>query len=349
MQRFLLILLGILCPIILQAQSLIGELDFAFRFDNREYANTRLAPSDTYFGITAAPRLGWSWQQGHSLMIGADLLKRFGKPEPAIESAWLLYYQFENEDFQTQAGIFPRNKQTGDYPNAFFDELQFFDTAIEGLRLNWNYHPNGKIEFITDWTGCKWEATRESFRIYAYGRQTFGNFYIAFPFLMHHYANSDYVRGVVDNIWIYPHAGWFFEEYNLDLRFGWLKTFQNDRRQGKGYLNPGGIQIEVTYQWHSLGVHNTLYLGKNLLPYYETTDEAGIAYADHLYLGNPFYRTEKGVYDQLELFWAPKISKSVQLKIRSIHHFTREKGGWQQLVSLFIPLHGSVTPAAFQR
>lgn len=323
-----------------QGQGFLWEMDFAFRFDNREYAHSTLAPSLTHFGVAAAPRIGYSWNEGHTLFAGADLQQPFGMPGQALQANWLMYYEFQGDALQAQAGIFPRNKISGDYPHAFFDESQFFDTALEGLRLHYAYRPDGFLEFVTDWNGCKYEHSRERFRIFMYGKQSFGEFFIAVPFLLHHYANSDYVRGVVDNIWIYPHLGWHRDAGNWQVegRLGWLKTFQNDRRQGKGYTNPGGLQAELSVQYGSLKCLNSLYFGENLLPYYQTLDAGGNAYADRLYLGNAFYRTNTGFYDQLELRWEPIRSETFQLAIRSIHHFTGKESGWQQLVTLQVNL-----------
>lgn len=320
------------------SQGFLWEMDFGFRFDNREYANSTLAPSLTHFGVIAAPRIGYSWDEGSTLFAGVDLQQQFGMPVPALEAGVLLYYQYKNERLEAQAGIFPRNKMTGDYPHAFFDEAQFFDTTLEGLRLHYAYGPGGLLEFITDWNGCKYEHSRERFRIQIYGKQSFGAFYVAVPFLLHHYANSDYVRGVVDNLWLYPHLGWnnAYEDWEWDTKLGWLKTFQNDRRQGRGYTNPGGFQAEVAVSYKSLKLLNTLYLGKNLLPYYTTSDASGQPYASDLYLGNPFYRTTTGFYDQLEIRWEPVHTEKMQLALRSVHHFTGKESGWQQLVSLTI-------------
>lgn len=341
MKRTWLFLTLILGTTQLWGQDWRWEMDFGFRFDNREYANTSLSPSLTHFGITAAPRIGWTWSEGHSLLTGISLQQQFGQSDPALQTELQLYYQYEQADFQVQAGCFPSLKRSGDYPTAFLDEALFFDTTYEGLRLNWHYLPTGSLEFITDWYGYRNEFSRERFRLLIYGKQAlYGSLYAAFPFMLHHYADSDRIRGVVDNIWIYPHIGMGLPAgaLDLDLQLGWMKTFQNDRRQQKGYLNPGGFQTTLSLRWKSLGVRNTLYLGKNLLPYYAVNDASGSPYGTDLYFGNLFYRTTGGYYDAVEFSWEPNIDRRqlVHLQIRSVHHFTREGTAWQQLITLLV-------------
>ena len=65
---------------------------------------------------------------------------------------------------------------------------------------------------------------------------------------MYHHAGSETVRGVVDNILIYPFAGADFTHYlpqfsALYFQVGWLQTFQNDRAYVGRYVTPGGIPV----------------------------------------------------------------------------------------------------------
>lgn len=341
----LLAVLALLLPAgrTLSAQRLLWETDFAFRFDNREYAGMDIEPSRTNFGIVLSPRIGLGWGNGHALYAGADIDKYFGKNHPSYEADILFYYQFDSPHFSANAGLFPWKRLKGEYPKAFFDDSLFFDTSIEGTLLQYRDR-NTLAEFAADWTGCVYRENRERFRLYAYARREFGPFYAAAAFMMHHYAGSEYVAGVVDNIWLYPYAGIDLARYipldALDLRAGWLQTFQNDRIQEKGYFNPGGFQAEIRLAWHGVGLYNTLYLGPGLLPYFDSPDAAGNRYGRDLYLGSLFYRTDSGCYNRLEAYWEPRIDERMTLRISSVHHFDGRNWGWQQLITLLVNLNG---------
>ena len=54
----------------------------------------------------------------------------------------------------------------------------------------------------------------------------------------------------------------------------------------------GELLLEV--EWYGVSLRNRLYLGDNLLTHYGR-------YGADVYYGVPFYRTEKGVYDAIEL------------------------------------------------
>ena len=124
----------------------------------------------------------------------------------------------------------------------------------------------------------------------------------------------------------------------------WLQGLQRDRRVNKGFLTPGGPQLELMAGKWNVFIRNRLYWGSGLMPLYDSVDNAGVKYGSNLYWGSPFYMVHRdrneswkhwGTYDRLEIFWAPKISKYLDLKVSTVFHFNEwEFSGWQQKLTL---------------
>ena len=101
--------LGLFTATQASAQKLLWSADFDFNFDNRENAQLSL-PSYTLFGARLTPQIGIGWGKSqHSLMIGTDLTKTFGRDTRFCENPeLLLYYNYRGRAFGATAGIFPR-------------------------------------------------------------------------------------------------------------------------------------------------------------------------------------------------------------------------------------------------
>jgi len=202
---------------------------------------------------------------------------------------------------------------------------------------------HGYVELVLDWNSMLVGDQREKFSIFSAGRLNYGAFYGGYNARMYHHAGSETVRGVVDNILIYPFAGADFTHYlpqfsALYFQVGWLQTFQNDRAYVGRYVTPGGIQLEARVERWGFGIYNSLYLGGNLMPYYESTVAGQPAYGQGLYTGEPFYRTDKGIYDRLEIYWTHKFLSDIALTVSAVQHYDGDGWGWQQKLELQIYL-----------
>ena len=116
------------------------DVDFEFRFDNREFARSAFTPSMTIFGARLTPQAGLAVTQkdgtAHRLMIGVDVMKDFGaapvsellaggktdETASALNNLGLfreitLYYNLRRKiartDMELYAGIFPRRNMQG--------------------------------------------------------------------------------------------------------------------------------------------------------------------------------------------------------------------------------------------
>ena len=337
--------------------SLAYDLDFEMRFDNREFYRSRFSESMTIFGARLTPSVGVQIVQDnglrHRLMSGIDVMKDFGDSAANKElfRELTIYYNVQKQvgdnGLELYAGIFPRKLLDGRWTQAFFsDSLSFYDNNLEGILLKLK-RPKAHFELGADWMGLTGEYRRERFMIFSSGEgqvlplTTFG-----YSFYVYHYAGSRKVRGVVDNILINPYVRIDLGErmglQKFSMTLGWLQALQNDRRNVGRYVFPGGGEFDLEARHWNIGVHNRFYFGTDIMPYYNSFDAGGFKYgAGSLYLGDPFYRVndrgerKAGMYDRLEIFYAPKIGKYLEINVSAILHFNEfHYSGFQQMVGV---------------
>lgn len=326
------------------AQRFLWNADFDFRFDNKEYASVKNDLSVTNFTVRLTPQIGIGWgKEGrHALLAGIDLLNDFGK-DTYVSRQMICYYRYTDTNYGVWFGRFPRRNLIGTYSNAFFsDYVSYYDSNLDGLAAHY-VNEHGYVELVLDWDSMLADNQREKFMIFSAGQGSLGAFYGGYNMSMYHHAGSVQERGVVDNILLYPYAGADFAKYApafaaLYLQVGWLQSFQNDRRYIGHFVKPGGLQVEARIQRWGFGIYNTLYLGDNLMPYYTGTVDGQPDYGGGLYKGEPFYRTDHGIYNRLELYWQHMFGSAVAFKVSSIHHYDGSGWGWQQQLELEVYL-----------
>lgn len=332
------------CGFNASAQRFLWNADFAFRFDNKEYASMENDVSVTNFTARLTPQIGIGWgrENRHALMAGIDLVSDFGN-ETYVSRQMICYYRYIDPNYGVWFGRFPRRNLVGTYSHAFFsDYVSYYDSNLDGLAAHY-MNDRGYVELVLDWDSMLAEGRREKFMIFSGGQFNLGPFYAGYNFSMYHHAGSVEESGVVDNILVYPYAGADFTKYArgfsaLYLQAGWLQSFQNDRRYIGHYVAPGGIQIEARVQRWGFGIYNTLYLGGSLMPYYKGTVAGQPDYEGGLYKGEPFYRTDRGIYNRLELYWQRRFGSAVAFKVSSVHHYDGTGWGWQQKLELEVYL-----------
>lgn len=346
------------------------DLDFEMNFDNREFSYSNALPSRTIIGARLTPALGVSLTQRngtlHRLMAGVDVMKDFGRSESAksADSLYsrtsgnldlfgeiLIYYNLRSRigktDFSLTAGIFPRRFARGEYTPAFVsDSFRWYDNNLEGLLIQFS-RPKAYYEVGCDWMGMAGKESRERFVIFSSGKGRLGKAVtLGYAGYMYHFAGSANAPGVVDNILLNPYADFDFSGLvplqMLHVSVGWLQALQNDRELVHEYVAPGGAEIVAGIGKWNAGISNRLYYGRNIMPYYNSVGTGGDIYATDLYFGNPFYRLRDmegwHCYDRLEVFYAPRISDYVDLKVAAVLHFCGGYAGWQQMVTVHFNL-----------
>ena len=354
------------------------DVDFEMNFDNREFVRSGFTPSMTIFGARLAPVVGLSVAESngarHRLMVGVDIMKDFGASpiseliaggktgETDLKQNNLglfreltLYYNFRKKvaktDMEIYAGIFPRRVMGGAYSQAFFsDSLKFYDNNLEGLLLTFQ-RPNAYFEVGCDWMGQYGVARRERFMIFTAGEGKVLSFMsLGYAGYMLHYANSAQAKGLIDNILLNPYALFDLTRISglqrLSLRLGWLQAVQRDRKFVGRFVFPFGGEFDQEVRQWNVGIHNKMFYGTDMMPYYNGLDNAGLKYGTQVYFGDPFYRvhddgsTGPGFYDRLEVYYEPKLSDWLDLRVSAVFHFNGSRySGCQQVIGLRFNLH----------
>ena len=335
----------------------VYDLDFDMQFDNREFEGTSYTSSMTIFGARVTPAVGVGLQQKngtkHRLMVGIDIMKNFGAASKNSElfDEMTLYYDVKKQlgktGFEMVAGIFPRRYAEGSYSQAFYsDSLRFYDNNLEGLMLKFS-RPKAYFEIGCDWMGMYDTFSRERFQIFSSGEGKVLPFLsLGYAASLYHFSCSGVSIGVVDNALINPYLRFDLASVAdiqaLSVRLGWLQALQNDRANVGHYVFPGGAEVVMEVQKWNVGVRNDMFIGTDMMPYYNAVDNAGYKYGSLLYMGSPFYRVwddgrdEVGLADRLEVYYAPKFGAPyLDMKVSAIFHFDGEKYcGCRQMVSL---------------
>ena len=347
------------------------DLDFDFRFDNREYDRSGFQNSQTLFGARLAPSLGFKASLDnttHQLMAGVDALSQFGTSDKEIRCNLMFWYQlgmkFSQTEFKLSAGLLPRSFSKGEWSSLFFSDWhKFYDNRFEGLILSWE-RPKSYFELGCDWIGMANGLRREEFMVFASGRVTPLKWLkIGYDVYMLHYACSDVVKQVNDNILAEPYVHFDLAPFTglqeLSLRGGWIQALQRDRANIGHSIAPYAGELVATVQHWGAGIRNRFVIGRNLLPYRHHIDAAGVPYDGNFYLGDPFYelvdprwdawkdvadgktsQIQGGLYDRLEIYYAPKICAGVHLRASLFFHFHyRQYSGTNQMVSLLFNLN----------
>ena len=335
----------------------VYDLDFDMQFDNREFDGTSYTSSMTVFGARVTPAVGVGLQQKngtkHRLMVGIDIMKDFGSARKNSElfDEITLYYdvqkQIGNTGFEMVAGVFPRRYAEGSYSQAFYsDSLRFYDNNLEGLLLKFS-RPKAYFEIGCDWMGMYDTYSRERFQIFSSGEGRVLPFLsLGYAASLYHFSFSGVSVGVVDNALVNPYLRFDMASMTdmqaLSVRLGWLQALQNDRANVGHYVFPGGAEVVMEVQKWNVGLRNDMFIGTDIMPYYNTVDNAGYKYGNILYMGSPFYRVWDdgrdgiGLADRLEVYYAPKFGAPyLDMKVSAIFHFDGEKYcGCRQMVSL---------------
>lgn len=333
------------------------DLNFDMQFDNREFYKSAYTSSMTIFGTRITPSVGVALEQKngarHRMMVGIDVLKNFGAANDNSElfKEMTLYYNVQKQlgktGFEMVAGVFPRRFAEGSYSQAFYsDSLRFYDNNLEGLLLKFS-RPKAHFEVGCDWMGRYDTYRRERFQIFSAGEgQVLPFMSIGYAASLYHFSCSGVSDGVVDNALVNPYMRFDLASkanlQTLSVRLGWLQALQNDRAHVGHYVFPGGAEVVMEVQKWNVGVKNDMFIGKNMMPYYNTIDNAGYKYGSLLYMGSPFYRVWDngrdgvGLADRLEIYYAPKFGAPyLDLKVSAVFHFDGEKYcGCRQMVSL---------------
>ena len=325
-----------------QNEKLYLDANFNFEFDNTEYSGSNIAPSETFFCAALDPVLRYQWNDKHNLGAGVNMQKLFGSTKFADAVNLIAFYQFKNEKYGALAGIFRREQLIGRYSEAFFRNAWWADrSVVQGLALQ-HTAENGYAELSVDWDGLYSKERREQFRVLFSGEGRFAKIMYAGAIAsLHHYANrADFQHNVVDDMLINPYLGVGFNAFfDFNIRLGYLQSLQQDRLAGGGWQAPMGGELFFRMSRWGVYISNNLYVGKDLMPLYNSVGKEGTSYGADLYAGDPFYRTESGIYNRTGIgyernFWKERIKVKAEFVLKT----DGEKVYNQQIISLAVNL-----------
>ena len=204
---FLIFVLVVFSATFAKGQDVLWGIDMNYRFDNREYKELSVANSGTMFGSRLSPQLGITWNKTNTLMAGVNLMSDFGHKSFYTKPDFFAYYSYDDGRFDFTAGVFPREKLTGEYSYAFFsDSLRFYDANLEGLIIHYK-RDKFNFEIGCDWNSMYSSDRREKFMVFSAAQYKPGVFYVGYSFDMYHHAGSYTLGGVVDNVLVSPYVG----------------------------------------------------------------------------------------------------------------------------------------------
>lgn len=339
------LLLSGLCA---SAQEIFIGADFDTRFDNREDSGCLIDDSGTYFGLRLTPKAGLVWAEKNRLVVAVDLFQHFGDDHGFLSRVRpQIYYQFDAPKVRALAGIFPRSLLLGHYHSAFFDSAYaFYNNRIQGLGAHYLNDKGSFVEFYLDWVGMQAADTREQFRILSAGEYKGSHWYAGYALSVQHFAKSatpdpevpgELPEGVVDNMLVNPYVGYRCAgRYEFSASLGYLQSLQRDRRTEQGWKTPKGGRIELSVKRWGVFVSNALYVGENLMPFWDI-------YGSALYANSPFYGTTRNLYNRTTVGYDRRFfNDTVGVYAGLIFQYDGQSLGLHQVVRLSVNLQKTV-------
>lgn len=321
----------------------------------------------------------------HRIMVGIDIQKNMGEnpvrdiinsPDEGdvrLENTRLfreitLYYRAQailgNGLFTAYAGVFPRRFTQGDYSESIFsDSYKVIDRNLEGMMLQYRT-ARFNAELVCDWFSMKGVDRREKFQLFTAGE------YEMLPWLsagwdgsMFHFACSQSANIVAYNNMLDAYLRLDLsgrarmDEFSIKVGPKAIYQYTQDGGALSNINLDLGTESVIRLRKGPWGAQNTLFWGPDMMPLYDmqyslnnvSSPEAVLyrPYADDLYTGSAFYLCG-AVYDKLEMFYQPHITRFMDLRVCVDFHITSGEYGFagtQQKVAFLFDLDALRHPA----
>lgn len=325
------------------AQKVNWEIDFRTIFDNRE-GNSEITSSRTFFMTQLSPQIGLSLENNkHSVAGGIVWTQPIGNEWNGYKISPTLFYQYKNKGVNGLLGMFPRDllyKQVPDY--IWNDSTYYVQRNVRGGAFI-NTGKKGYLQAILDWRGMQTKSQREAFNFIFMGELHNNHplqFGVGTVLMINHLALSEGAgseQGVVDNILYNPFLTFSFNKLcpsidNLALHVGILGTLTRDRIGDNMWKTPAGVWIDADFRWKWLQLHQQIYAGSRLFPYYQQ-------YGNILYQGEPYFTSSFYSRSEIRGFIFDKSFISLQASLD--FHVTSSDFMFYQRVILNIKFDGS--------
>lgn len=316
--------------------------------DEYDASDAVLATSGTLPAVRMAPYLSLVFGEGSRISTGVNLCRDFGTPGVAPSAEWAVWYQLNRPVFTLAAGVFPCSLLKGEYSTLILsDSRRFYDALLDGFLLQWN-KGRSHYEIALDWNGKFDRSRREQFNVITSGKGCVNSWIsLNWEGMFHHYADSEEVWGVVDDHVLHPYMELDFAAFlplqKLAVEAGPVLGYHFDRRKEDRRTSLGGLLSAEVRKWN-VGIRNEAYYGGSQAPFYKSADANGSIYGSDLYMRASLWQvtpeSAPGFYDRAVIYWQPKVTQGVHLKLLVAAHFGY--GGFlgsQQIVEAIIDLH----------
>lgn len=321
------------------AQSVDVHFNALGFLDNHEYKEF-IDRSHTYSGTRTALDFGLKLDSVNSFVVGVNALHEFGARTFFGKVDPVAYYQYKSNNWQFNAGMFPREGLTSDYPRALLnDTLRYYRPNIEGLLAQ--YHDKHfKETFWLDWVSRQTITDREQFLFGASGRyypKVDGSFYISHYFLLMHDAGAEVLLPndhISDNGGAQVRLGWDLSHKqslfdSLTVEAGGMMSMERARGID-GFKTPKGIVASVYFNYHRFAVYDEFYKGEG----------------SHTEYGDSYYSFR--TYNRIDFIYTPFLFKNIKGQfIFSFHQSSQSTGSNQQAFRITYDL-GRKTIARFK-
>lgn len=312
------------------------SVDFGTVFDNRE-GDSKITDTRTFFQTQLAPEIGVTLDSGrHAIMGGAVWTQPIGTPWREGLLTPTVYYLYRNAGVKGALGMFPRSLLVRRMPDFVWNDSNYYTQRnIRGGAVSIE-NAKGFAEGVIDWRGMQTETRREAFNIILRGEIGKANGWVRGGglLMMNHLAlthNSPDNEHIVDNFlynaYVAFDAGKRLETLDsLSFRVGVLGSLSRHRAETEWHKPLGGW-LEADLQWRRLGVHNTLYVGGKLFPYYSE-------FGSLLDQGEPYYRSSW--YERISVWGKLVSSGNVDLRAGLDFNFAKSNFTFYQRLLLTV-------------
>jgi hypothetical protein len=283
--------------------------------DNREY-KAFIPRSRTYSGTRTTLDFGLNMDSLNHFVVGANMLHEFGAIPFFGDVAPVAYYKFESKTWLFNAGEFPREGLTTDFPRALLnDTLMYFRPNIQGLLARYTSNDGTFTEtgFI-DWLSRQTNVEREQFMFAASGKwrpNAYGPFYLSHYFMLMHDAGAAILLPndhIGDNGGFEVKLGLDFTHRqhlldSLSFEAGTLVSLERVRGLD-GFQTPKGFVFNAYGSYHRIAVFEEFYAGQG----------------SHITYGDSYY--SKPMYNRLDIIYTPFLFKHIKGQFVASFHFS---------------------------
>ncbi len=342
MRKLIIILYAVAVAACCQAQEFIWSVDFGSVFDNREGDD---ANDQTIFFTRLAPEVGVVLPGGeHRISGGVVWNQPVGCGWEGHKICPTLYYRLDKQQWKLNFGMFSRDYMMEAAPKFLWsDSAAYEQPNVRGVLLQY-VKPRGYAEFMLDWRQLQTAKQREAFNVVLNSRYSLsrsGVLQVGERMQYNHLAkqkdapddqsvNDDFMF----NPWVGVDLSGSTKLDSLNIRVGAVLSMQRSRIHADGWQNAAGVLAEVAADWRWLGLRETFYAGKNLMPLYPY-------YGAELNMGSPYYQAK--TYSRTDVVAHIVRNSYVDLEAALNFHVTGDVFAmWQQL-SLRIYIDQNIT------